>query len=527
MVSKKNIEKTAICYASDGGDYARLDMSVWSVRKFIGDDIPIYVLTENHWQAPGYNVTSVCPTEALWQLGFFDKNWGRRLPFATLYRLAIPLMQEFKDVDRVIYLDTDTLVLSPNARKLLIEAELSEAEISGVPDVSSLKDRNKLLMTKEADKNTVAVMSEYWEKWGTADKKYINAGMVVFNLKKIRENGLEWYKKRMKLFWNLEIRGKLSFLDQDAINMLFDVDYTLDSRLNAIGMEFSVPFIRHYAGGGKVRQPRDASIMGYVQYSSSCKIIDPKPTDLSNSKQLILYICHIVNEETLWRYRRLKEDVSPLNMDVLWVYNQKPGVSVSFPDYVWYDSITDEEVYAGVEYAAPDAAGMSLQFQGPNYMAMKMALKYDKYDYVWYLEYDVCYSGNWKTFFDKMNTLAHDFICERVTSRYNEPNWFWWKYSREFKPWNRSFKSVNCISRLSRRFINALEDMYRSTVNDQRTFFEHAWVTLAMNEYSCYDLYKKECAPVFSVNKINNLRRPDRDKLYHAIKDDIKWAYYC
>ena len=158
-----------------------------------------------------------------------------------------------------------------------------------------------------------------------------------------------------------------------------------------------------------------------------------------------------------------------------------------------------------------------------------MAEKYkDKgYDYVWYIEYDVCYSGNWADFFKRMNKRPHDLVCARLGQSYDDPDWWWWNRTRRMRPFTSSFKSLNCICRLSARMVSALIDFYRRTQDEPHTFFEHAWADIAVHELSYYDLYESECARGYQVDPMSIPRALEMNKLHHAVKDNVKWSRFC
>jgi hypothetical protein len=523
---QKTRKGLAVCYASNGGDYDRLAMSVWSVRKFIGEDVPIFVFTENHFPPAIYGVTTVCPTKYLWRFGFFAANWCRHTPFASLYRLAIPVADELKEYDRVLYLDTDTLVMSEDARKAIDDIDIGDHEVAGVPDIGSFGDRTPVIVKNDVFPDTVLAMGPYWSKWGTERKRYINAGVVLFNMEAIRRNGDEFYVERMKLFWDIELHGMFGLLDQDVINAFMDVYAGADPRLNVIARaKDDNPLIRHYAGDGKGYQRGDAISLGYRDNIAACRTMEPVG-NAHGSRQLALYISHIVNDETIWRCRKLIKDVEGMGIDVIWVYNKKSPGDVEIPKDINYRLLTDEEVLHSRKYIAPADFGMTLQYQAPNYVTMALAKEHPEYDYVWYVEYDVCYSGDWKSFFSRMNDLGHDLICTRVTPRSCDVEWCWWNCSRRVSMWNESFKSVNCMSRLSRKMLDMLEKFYSESEALQPTFFETLWVTMAVNKLSCRDIYRDECVPAYDVFKIRDFSFIVKDKLYHAVKDNIRWRDY-
>lgn len=517
-----------VCYASDGNDYARLEMSAWSVRKHFGDDVEIFLLTDHYWPPAVHGIKVVNPASAIRDVGMFPYAWNRYLPFSALFRLAIPLLDEFKDADRVLYLDTDTLVMSPQAKDMVFEANLGEYEVKMAYDVEDGRGRIPTLLDEDVDEYARGVMAPYFEKWGTYSRVYCNSGVALFNLRQLRANGLDWYTRRLRMFWDIQLHGKFRCIDQDFMNVFMHVDTFLDVRLNAIeGSKFTEPvFIRHYASppNQKSEQAETAERLGYHCCAAACRDMVRSECDLSGKKQLVVFMSHVVSEETIWRYRKLRDDVVHLNMDVVWWYNFQPGRKADFPDDIWHedaDSVLDIYEYVAPVSTAYHSAGA--------YGSMTMAEKYREYDYMWIVEYDVCYSGNWADFFARMNRQPHDLICERLTSRYKDSGWMWWPISNlteRYWHWKDQFKSLVSIARLSRRMMDRLLDVYKSIRGKPHAYYECLWPTIAVNEMSCLDIYPAECDPAYNFTVYDMKGGIKTDKLYHAVKDNVAWRDY-
>ncbi len=122
------------------------------------------------------------------------------ISIATYYRLRLSTL--LPDVDRIIYFDCDMVVNSSLAE--LFNTELGDNIIAGVRDI------NKRMLKK--------------------NPSYINAGLVLFDLKKIREQGIEqqFYDYTNKNFETITVG------DQQIIN---DV---LNGRIKIVGDEWNV-----------------------------------------------------------------------------------------------------------------------------------------------------------------------------------------------------------------------------------------------------------------------------------------------
>lgn len=115
---------------------------------------------------------------------------------AIYYRLALPSI--LPEVDRVIYLDCDIVVLD-NIRKLW-ETDLSGYSIAAAP-----------VPVKKSYQETLGLNPEF---------RYFNSGVMVFDLKKMRETQTE--KKFIEIY---KRQGEtLKYPDQDILNLAYEKD---------------------------------------------------------------------------------------------------------------------------------------------------------------------------------------------------------------------------------------------------------------------------------------------------------------
>lgn len=263
--SKYGVEDTlgaTVVYASDGRDYARLRMSVASVRKYIGDDTRIVLLT--HAAPPDIQgIETVDPLPYMTSMGLHDRGWNRHWPFSTLYRLSIPIIDEFKDTERLLYLDTDTLVRSKDARGLFTMS-LDDYEVWSAFDIDNKHTRVKLVMDNDIPDNAKHLLREkLWDRRGTRLRNYANAGVMLMNLAQIRKNDIDWYLRRINLFWDIECSGKFGFLDQDFMNTMLDNNPALNKTLNWFGGDVSTDcVIQHFCGNSKPKMAEVARAIG-------------------------------------------------------------------------------------------------------------------------------------------------------------------------------------------------------------------------------------------------------------------------
>ena len=122
----------------------------------------------------------------------------KRITKETYYRIFAPLYLP-EDVERVLYIDPDTLVI--NSLNNFYNVDFGNAYYAGAGHFTGLIDR--------------------WNKFRLSLKKsrrYINAGVLMMNIKALRENFSE-----RDLFDFIKKYEKILFLaDQDVINKYYD-----------------------------------------------------------------------------------------------------------------------------------------------------------------------------------------------------------------------------------------------------------------------------------------------------------------
>ncbi len=123
----------------------------------------------------------------------------KNITIGTLFRLFIPEVCE--NIDRVIYLDADTLIQCDISR--MLQYDLNDSYAGVVLDV--YKTRRDYINTK------------LYKKLGVNKDIYFNAGVMVFNCVLIRKE-MNLVDKGLEI---LNVMPFLPFADQDVLNILF------------------------------------------------------------------------------------------------------------------------------------------------------------------------------------------------------------------------------------------------------------------------------------------------------------------
>ena len=120
----------------------------------------------------------------------------------TYYRYLLPDL--IKNTDKVLYLDCDTVVLNDISE--IFSMNIEDYYIAGVSDFSEMAFKKRLSLNK-----------------------YCNAGVLLFNLKKMRKENMS----EKLIEYTLEHSNTIPFQDQDVINIIFqDGIMMLDKKWN-------------------------------------------------------------------------------------------------------------------------------------------------------------------------------------------------------------------------------------------------------------------------------------------------------
>ncbi len=73
--------------------------------------------------------------------------------------------------------------------------------------------------------------------------------------------------------------------------------------------------------------------------------------------------------------------------------------------------------------------------------------------FVWALEYDVDYSGDWRRFFEQFAASDADLLTSTITSRQETPRWRHWRTASSPAPRRDDYRAFHPVMRLSRRLL--------------------------------------------------------------------------
>ena len=197
---------------------------------------------------PGCTITAVWPQEGTDLRFAYDETccFGEEAVQTACYRLFIPDLLE--DESRCLYLDCDTVICHPLTE--LYDTYMGSASIAGVTDRLCLKEDQVRRMEKE---------------WGVAPGYYINAGVILMNLERMRDSG------NVRHALELAYKTPFQYVDQDVLNqiyqgevMLLPKQYNLCPKDNLQDMKAFRMLLPEYAGLFSDEALTDPVIVHYI-----------------------------------------------------------------------------------------------------------------------------------------------------------------------------------------------------------------------------------------------------------------------
>jgi hypothetical protein len=167
----------------------------------------------------------------------------------------------------------------------------------------------------------------------------------------------------------------------------------------------------------------------------------------------LLYLTHIWSNEIKTEFEHLYS----LDRISTWLIpdNRTPGVDTLIKDYSRCH-IFDLDSLFRLPYTRIPTPGLIGHAHFP---ILQFFLSHPNYDYYWFVEYDVRYTGDWHSLISAFESFDHDFITTHIRRFSDEPYWYWWNTFGNLNKqiaqndWIRSF---NVIYRISNRALSFL-----------------------------------------------------------------------
>lgn len=177
-------------------------------------------------------------------------------------------------------------------------------------------------------------------------------------------------------------------------------------------------------------------------------------------RSVILYWTHYTSEALLQRFAELRDSCTRPDRDVVLLYDVSNGPCPAPPDVrVWG---FDRPRIRGLGLDMTDEHGglMDIMPCYNDYVILKFYLDNPDYDYYWFMEYDVRYTGEWHDFFDAWDHSTADMLGTYILRYHVQPDWIWWSSFKhpskkiEKEDMIRTFLPVGRVSRRAWAFLH-------------------------------------------------------------------------
>ena len=219
-----------------------------------------------------------------------DKSKLRKWGVGAVMRLKLDHYLD-SSFDRVLYLDSDILVLAPLHR--LLQTELGDCIAAAVPDIG--------FMAFARPKKSRRIKALGFERQG----EYFNSGVILFNWPETLHQGILGQTLAV-----LEARGDLRSPDQDALNLVMKHRWkAVDYRWNVASIERKYlkldPFIVHFTGRKPWTASRGSRDTAYFHYYDAVLRNSPWPDFVSRQRTFTAVIQDWMDFLLPWiRFRR-------------------------------------------------------------------------------------------------------------------------------------------------------------------------------------------------------------------------------
>lgn len=168
-------------------------------------------------------------------------------------------------------------------------------------------------------------------------------------------------------------------------------------------------------------------------------------------KTAILLATHRIDDVLIEQYQKLHNEAGP-DCDVFVLYDNTRGdwTKASQGTDLQAHAFSWEDIYAR-GYRLDFYRGGELHWLGHNDLTtLSFWRAHPSYDFYWFIEYDVRYSGHWGTFFGEFRDNRADLLTTTLVRKRDVPDFYWWK----------SFKAPKWFFR-SNRLLRAFLPIYR------------------------------------------------------------------
>lgn len=167
---------------------------------------------------------------------------------------------------------------------------------------------------------------------------------------------------------------------------------------------------------------------------------------MENLKQAFLFVSHLSSKPVIKEYKNIRHATENIG-DCFFLYDSTAGI---VPDKINKLSpyLFSNKCLFNLDYPT---IGKNIIPGHAHFPLFQFFLDNPNYDYYWFIEYDVRFSGKWNLFFDAFGSVKSDLLTCHIHTYADEPSWSWWqlKHPQEHIPLYKRLRSFNPIYRIS------------------------------------------------------------------------------
>jgi hypothetical protein len=176
------------------------------------------------------------------------------------------------------------------------------------------------------------------------------------------------------------------------------------------------------------------------------------------SRTVLLWNTHVWCRELEVEFEKFLNLDYPGSPEVWLVLDSKiPEVQTLVRKYEHCFTVDETEIFQHLHYPCLDRSGLLYH---AHFIFLDFFLSHPEYEWYWFVEYDVRYTGEWGSLLRSFEAFDHDLITSHIRRMSQEPNMFWWSSFRhpsktiQHEKYVRSFNPIYRMSNRALKFIH-------------------------------------------------------------------------
>lgn len=172
------------------------------------------------------------------------------------------------------------------------------------------------------------------------------------------------------------------------------------------------------------------------------------------SETATLYVSHLVTPGTLWNYFQIRHAVGD-EYDIYWVHEGSSARRWLSPLPIKTFDLTEDLLASW----RPVMNGNEI-VPGNGHIPTIAFSQRRRYDYYWFIEYDIRYTGSWRSVFDLARESRADLIGPCIERSFSDESWDHWDSIK--LPYSELARAFVPIRRVSHRLVEHVTNLITS-----------------------------------------------------------------